>query len=103
MTGEKASERCQVSIEEMSESKPNDDASLNSQVLSKLEPCSCSRMSREGTCLRSRRQPVYRRHELDIGFGMERENLIGDGKGKGPSAGNARPKYQCFDQGRIIL
>jgi len=81
MTGEKASERCQVSIEEMSESKPSDDASLISKALSKLGPCRCSRMSREGTCLRSWRQPVYRRHELDTGFGMERENFVLDGKG----------------------
>ena len=65
----------------MSESKPSDDASLISKVLSKLGSCRCSRMSREGTCLRSRRQPVYRRHELDTGFGMERENFVPDAKG----------------------
>ena len=38
-------------------------------------------MNREGTCLWSWRQPVYRRHELDTGFGMERENFVLDTKG----------------------
>jgi hypothetical protein len=64
----------------MSESKPSDDASLITNVLSKLGSCRFSRISREGTCLRSWRQPVYRRHELDTGFGMERENFVLDAK-----------------------
>jgi len=49
--------------------------------LSKLEPLSSSRMSREGACLLARRQSVYRRHELGTGFGAERENLAMDEKG----------------------
>jgi hypothetical protein len=49
--------------------------------LSKLEPPSSSRMSREETCLLARRQSVYRRHELSAGFGTERENLASDEKG----------------------
>jgi hypothetical protein len=49
--------------------------------LSELESPKCSRISREETCLRSRRQPVYRRHELNTGFGMERENFVLDEKG----------------------
>lgn len=65
----------------MSESKPFDDASLNSKALSKLEPISCSRISRDNTCLWTRWQSVYRRHELNTGFGMERENLVLDVKG----------------------
>ena len=48
--------------------------------LSKLEPPSSSRMSREGTCLLARRQSVFRRHELNAGFGAERENLALDAK-----------------------
>ena len=71
----------QVSVEEMSESKPSDDASLITQGLSKLGSCICSRTSREGTCLRSRWQSVYRRHELNTGFGTERENFVLDEKG----------------------
>ena len=49
--------------------------------LSKLEPPSSSRKSRKGTCILIRWQSVYRRHELDTGFGMERENLALDAKG----------------------
>jgi len=71
----------QVSIEKMSESKPSDDASLTHKELSKLGPHGCSRKSRGDTCLRPRRQSVYRRHDLNTGFGMERENLVLDAKG----------------------
>ena len=49
--------------------------------LSELEPPSSSRISREETCLLDRRQSVFRRHELDAGFGAERENLAPDAKG----------------------
>jgi hypothetical protein len=65
----------------MSESKPFDDASLSSQVLSKLRSPTSLRTSLEDTCLPSRWQPVYRRHELNTGFDMERENLAFDAKG----------------------
>ena len=51
------------------------------KVLPKLESHRSSRISRDGTCLRTRRQSVYRRHELNAGFGMERENLSLDAKG----------------------
>lgn len=37
-------------------------------------------ISRDDICLRARRQPVYRRHELNTGFGTERENLVSDVK-----------------------
>jgi hypothetical protein len=70
-----------VSVEKMSGSKPTDDASSSIKELSKLEPPSSSRMSREGACLLARRQSVYRRHELSTGFGAERENLALDEKG----------------------
>jgi hypothetical protein len=49
--------------------------------LSKLKPPSSFRMSREDTCLLARQQSVYRRHELNTGFGTERENLALDEKG----------------------
>jgi hypothetical protein len=49
--------------------------------LSKLKPPSSFRISREDTCLLARRQSAYRRHELNTGFGAERENLVLDGKG----------------------
>ena len=51
------------------------------KALSKLEPPSSSRMSREETCLLARRQSVFRRHELNAGFGAEHENLALDEKG----------------------
>jgi hypothetical protein len=49
--------------------------------LSKLEPPSSSRKNREETCLLARWQSVFRRHELNAGFGAERENLALDAKG----------------------
>jgi hypothetical protein len=45
--------RCQVSIEEMSESKPSDDASLFLKALPKLGMTIGSRNNRDETCLRS--------------------------------------------------
>jgi hypothetical protein len=78
---EKASIRCQVRVEKMSESKPSDDASLVSKVLSKPGASGTSGISRDDTCLRARRQSVYRRHEPNTGFDMERENLSPDAKG----------------------
>src|SRR6516225_9591509 len=38
-------------------------------------------MNRDDTCLWARWQPVYRRHELNTGFGMERESFVLDEKG----------------------
>jgi len=33
-------------------------------------------MNQDDTCLRTRWQSVYRRHDLNTGFGTERENLV---------------------------
>jgi len=71
----------QVCVEEMSESKPTDDASLHRQGAVKTGVAPSSTINRDDTCLRSRWQPVYRRHELSTGFGMERENFVLDVKG----------------------
>jgi hypothetical protein len=49
--------------------------------LPELESPNSSRISREGAWLLARRQSVYRRHELNAGFGTERENLALDAKG----------------------
>ena len=68
-------------MEEMSESEPSRTHRYFLKVLSKLELTTGSGISRDDTCFRSRRQPVYRRHELHSGFGMERENLVADAKG----------------------
>jgi hypothetical protein len=72
--------RCQVRIEKMSESEPSMTHRYCLKVLSKPELTIGSGSSRDGTCLRSRRQSVYRRHQLNAGFGMERENLVADAK-----------------------
>jgi hypothetical protein len=44
-------------------------------------PLSCGK-SLEVICELTKRQPVYRRHELNSGFGGERENLACDVKRK---------------------
>jgi len=65
----------------MSESEPVDDASLSIQVLSKLGAPRNPKINRKETCLLFRWQSVYRRHELDLGFGTERGNLHKHAKG----------------------
>ena len=69
-------------IKKMSESEPIDDPSLEEKALSKSRRLAVLEMSLEATCLLSRRQPVYRRHELDIGIDTEHGNLFIDAKGK---------------------
>ena len=73
--------RCQVRMEKMSESEPSMTHRYYLKALPKLGLTSCSGTSRDETCLRSRRQSVYRRHHLNAGFGRERENLVTDAKG----------------------
>lgn len=59
-----------------------DDPSLEVKTLSKPERLGVFGTSLEGTCLLARRQPVYRRHELDTGVDTEQGNLLFDAKGK---------------------
>jgi len=66
----------------MSESEPIDDPSLEFKALSKSRKLGVLEISLEVTCLLSRRQPVYRRHELDTGVDTEHGNLFIDDKGK---------------------
>jgi hypothetical protein len=68
-------------MEEMSESEPSRTHRYFLNVLSKPGLTTGSGISWDEACLRSRRQPVYRRHELHPGFGAERENLVTDAKG----------------------
>jgi hypothetical protein len=65
----------------MSESEPSDDASSRIQQTVKTGAANSSRMSREEACLLAQWQSVFRRHELNAGFGSERENLALDEKG----------------------
>lgn len=71
----------QVRFEKMSESKPSDEASSITKVLSKPRTFHLLGIGWGVTCLRTQRQPALRRHELETGFGMERENLVLDEKG----------------------
>lgn len=52
-----------------------DEASKWIEMLSKREPVGRALINPDGTCLRSGWQPVYRRHDLCLGFNIERENL----------------------------
>jgi hypothetical protein len=52
-----------------------------------------------GTWLLAMWCPVYRWRDPNLGSCMERENLAGDAKGKGPSGGPARPKVPMRRQG----
>jgi len=91
--------RRQVGIEKMSESKPSEDASLRTQTLSKPRSPSSLGISLEDTCLLSRWQPVYRRHELNTGFDMERENLVFDAKGNDKRLHHREGEYLCKGRG----
>jgi hypothetical protein len=53
----------------MSESEPSDDASSRIQQTVKTGAANSSRMSREEACLLAQWQSVFRRHELNAGFG----------------------------------
>jgi len=63
-------------MEEMSESEPSRTHRYCLKVLSKPGLTIGSWISWDEACLRTQRQPVYRRHELHSGFGTERENLV---------------------------
>jgi len=54
----------------------------------------------EGTYLLAMRGPVYRRHDSYLGFRTERENRVGDAKGKVQVEAPRGRQYQCTDQGR---
>src|SRR4026209_3010769 len=45
-------------------------------------------ISSEDVLIPTERHPAYRKREARSGFGMERENLAGDAKGKGASGYN---------------
>jgi hypothetical protein len=49
------------------------------------------------------RHPACGRREAQLGFGTERENLAGDGKGKAQAAKTARPKVPMRRRGADCL
>jgi len=73
--GEKADLIRQVSDEKVSESKPLMTHRNGVQTLSKRASVGNARKSMDVTCLRSMRQPVFRRHDLITGLDTERGNL----------------------------
>jgi len=106
--GEKADSIRQVSDEKMSESEPLMTHRNGLQTLSKLVSACNARISVDVTCLRSTRQPVYRRHDLIIGLDMERGNLswgalaagFRAAVGNATSGHNHEGEYQYPWQGR---
>ncbi len=97
--GEKADVIRQVSDEKMSESEPLMTHRNGLQTLSKLVSACNARISVDVTCLRSTRQPVYRRHDLITGLGVERGNLPWGVKGKSQVATTTRANTKTHDRG----
>ena len=80
--GEKAALSRQVSDGKMSNSESPLTHRKVFQMLSKRVQVGGTRISVDVTCLRSTRQPVFRRHEPITGLVVERENLPWGVKGK---------------------
>ena len=78
---EKAATSRQVNDEKMSASEPLMTYRKGSKMLSKRVPGNSTRKSVDEACLRATRQPVHKRHDLIIGFDMERGNLTRGAKG----------------------
>lgn len=78
---EKADSIRQVSDEKVSASEPSMTRRNHLQTLSKQESVRNSWISVGATCLRTTRQPAYRRHELIAGPDAEHENLPWHAKG----------------------
>ena len=87
---EKADSIRQVSDEKVSASEPSMTRRNHLQTLSKRESVRNSRMSVDATCLRTTRQPAYRRHELIAGLDAEHENLPWHAKGTSQVATTTR-------------
>src|SRR6516165_1825754 len=86
----------------MSANEPPSEAS-KSYPTPKPGSSACPGSSMEGTYLLAMRGPVYRRHDFYLGFRTERENRVGDAKGKvtsgsptRPIAPTHRPGADCF-------
>jgi hypothetical protein len=62
------------------------------------EPSS-SGINPEVTCLPTGWQPVYRRHDLDLGSCMERGNLFSDAKGNSQAVATVRENTDAGNRG----
>ena len=106
--GEKAAMSRQVSDGKMSNSESPLTHRKVFQKLSKRVQVGGTRISVDVTCLRSTRQPVFRRHEPITGLDVERGNLpwgvLAEGfrgaVGKATSGHNHEGEYQDPWQGR---
>jgi len=78
---DKADSIRQVSDEKVSASEPSMTRRNQVEMLSKQESVRNSWISVGATCLRTTRQPAYRRHELIAGPDAEHENLPWHAKG----------------------
>lgn len=97
--GEKADLSRQVSDEKMSKSEPLKTHRKVFQKLSKRAKVGGARKSVDVTCLRSTRQPVFRRHELIAGLDTERGNLTWGAKGKPQVATTTRANTNTHGRG----
>jgi hypothetical protein len=99
--GEKADLIRQVSDEKMSVSESLRTHRKGFQMLSKRVCSRNTRTSVDVTCLRSMRQPVFRRHELITGLDSERGNLPWGAKGKPQVFKSTRAKTNTHDRGGV--
>jgi hypothetical protein len=97
--GEKADLIRQVSDGKRSESESPLTHRKSLQTLSKRASAACARISVDVTCLRSMRQPVYRRPEPITGLDMERGNLAWGAKGTSQVAETTRANTNTHDRG----
>ena len=96
---EKADPIRQVSDEKVSASEPSLTRRNGFQALSKREAAHTSRISVDATCLRTTRQPAYRRHELIAGPDAEHENLPWHAKGTLQVATTTRVNTDGYGRG----
>ena len=99
--GEKADSIRQVSDEKVSASELSRTRRKGFQALSKREAAHTSRISVDATCLRTTRQPAYRRHELIAGPDAERENLPWHAKGTPQVATTTRANTDGHGRGGV--
>ena len=97
--GEKAASSCQVSDGKMSNSESPLTHRKVFQMLSKRVQVGGTRISVDVTCLRSTRQPVFRRHEPITGLDVERGNLSWGVKGKPQVATTTRANTKTHARG----
>jgi hypothetical protein len=79
------------------------EASKHFEAMSKLRADSPQRISSGDVLILPERHPACRRREARSGSGMERENLLGDAKGKGTSGSNREAEVPMRRRGADCL